>query len=85
VHFSVECINDICLESLAFHNLNACDRQFSQTIKILTLRTMVGGLRMTNNSLEQYIDELLADNDEIKEEMEELTERTRNSRSETSK
>jgi len=40
---------------------------------------------MTNNSLEQYIDELLADNDEIKEEMEELTERTRNSRSETSK
>jgi len=32
VHFSVECVNDICLESLAFHNLNACDRRFSQTI-----------------------------------------------------
>ena len=52
---------------------------------MLTLRTMVGGLQMTNNSLEQYIDELLAENDEIKEEMEELKERIENSRSKTSK
>jgi len=35
VHFSVECVNDICLESLAFHNLKACDRRFSQTIGCL--------------------------------------------------
>jgi len=40
---------------------------------------------MTNNSLEQYIDELPAENDEIKEEMEELKERIENSRSKTSK
>ena len=52
---------------------------------MLTLRTMVGGLQMTNNSLEQYIDELLAENNEIKEEMEELKERIENSRSKTSK
>ena len=42
---------------------------------------MVGGLQMTNNSLEQYINELPAENDEIKEEMEELKERIGNSRS----
>ena len=69
-------MNDICLESLAFHNLSACDGRFLQPIEMLTLRTMVGGLQMTNDDLEQYIDELLAENDEIKEEMEELKRET---------
>jgi len=72
VHFSVECINDICLESLAFHSLSACDRWFPQPIKMLTLRTMVGGLEMTSNELERNIDELLRENDKMKEEIEEL-------------
>ena len=61
-------LNDICLESLAFHNLGACDRWLPQPIEMLTLRTIVGGLQMTNDKLEWYIDELLAENDEIKEQ-----------------
>ena len=39
---------------------------------MLTLRMMVGGLQMTNNELEWYIDEVLGENDEMKEEIEEL-------------
>jgi len=72
MHFSVECINDFCLESLAFHNLSACDGRFPQPIELLTLRTMVGGLEMTNEELERYIDEILGENDELKEERDEL-------------
>jgi len=58
--------------SLAFHNLSACDWRFPQPIEMLTLRTMVGGLQMTNNELEWYIDKVLGENDEMKEEIEEL-------------
>ena len=72
MHFSVECINDFCLESLAFHNLSACDGRFPQPIELLTLRTMVGGLEMTNKELERYIDEILGENDDLKEELDEL-------------
>ena len=53
--------------------------------EMLTLRTMVGGLQMTNNSLEQYIDELLAENNEIKEEMEELKRENWELKEQTSK
>ena len=69
VHFSVECIKLIisAFESLAFHNLSACDGRFPQ----LTLRMMVGGLQMTNNKLERDIDEVLGENDKM-EEIEEL-------------
>ena len=74
VHFSVECIRLMisAFESLAFHSLSACDWWFPQPTEMLTLRTMVGGLQMTNNELEWYIDEVLGENDEMKEEIEEL-------------
>ena len=60
VHFSVECIKLMisAFESLAFHSLSAWDWRFPQPIEMLTLRTMVGGLQMTNNELKRYIDEV---------------------------
>ena len=39
---------------------------------MLTLRTMVRGFSNNQRLLEQYIDELLVENNETKEEMEEL-------------